>query len=129
MIILNEVYRVVIINMFIKLLPSKEIYFCGLRLDDVINFITKIIRIAPALIILIYNYFFPINKEFNYILLPYNDHKNLNICDIILFEIQIFSLVICLFLVIFSGYSLKISYRNRLLSLLKSNKKRKRKEK
>ena len=122
MIILNEVYRVVIINLFINLLPSKEIYFCGFNLSAVINFITKITRITPALIIFIYK-FFNFDKEFSYILLIDNDSDNLNLCDIILLGIQIFNLVFCFFLVLFSGHTLKIGFKNRLLSFKKEKNK------
>ena len=122
MIILNEVYRVVIINLFINLLPSKEIYFCGFNLSVVINFITKITTITPALIIFIYKFF--TLDEFYCILLIDNDSDNLNFCDIILFGIQIFNLVFCFFLVLFSSHTLKIDFRNRLLSFKEKNKRK-----
>lgn len=117
MILLNEVYHFIIINLFIKLLPSEKIEFCCFYISTAINVITKITKIVPALIKLI-SYF--IHKDdFEKILLIKSSEKCL--CNFILFGIQIINYIICLFLVTINHSFLKGGYRNRLLFLDKMN--------
>ena len=111
-ILINEVYHVIIINLFIQLFPTENIKFCCLNIATAINIITKITKLVPASIIIIYFKFY--DNNFKSFLL----YENLEICfcNYILFGIQIINFIICLLLVIFNHSSLKSSYKNRLLS-------------
>ena len=114
MIILNELFYIIIINLFIKLLPSEKIKFCCFKLSFVINFTTKIIRIIPSLIIVIF-YFYDENKFKKYFSLIDDDKNYFNYCNIILFGIQAFNQFFSIILCLFNSSSLKHSSRNRLL--------------
>ena len=99
MLMLNEIYHIIIINIFIYLLPSEEIRICCIRLSSLINFITKFVRVIPSIII-IFLYFF--NEDFeNEILL---NRKEINYCNIFLFGIQSLIYLIC--------FLVSLSYRS-----------------
>ena len=61
MFMLNEIYHIIIINIFIYLLPSEEIKICYIKLSSLINFVTKFVRIIPCIIIIIL--YFSFNDE------------------------------------------------------------------
>ena len=121
MIILNELFYIIVINLFIKLLPSEKIKFCCFKLSFAINFVTKIVRIIPSLIILTF-YIISNNNFYEYSLL-YEKPKIralksgviINYLYIILFGIQIFNLLFSLLLLICNTSALKNKSRNRLL--------------
>ena len=116
MIILNEIYRAIIIKLFIKLLPSEEIILCCCQLSFAIDFITKIVKIFPALIICL-SYF--LEDDFKEKFLFNKDSENTCFCDYILLGVQIFLFLLCFLICIFNRSSLKFSHRNRILSLKK----------
>ena len=115
MIILIEIYRIIFVNLFIKLLPSNKIKFCCCKISDSINFITKLIKIIPSLIIIL---FYFLNKdEFNkkILLTDIIDDKDNNY-NFILFIIQTMIFIFCLIICLFNRSNLKSSSFNRLLS-------------
>ena len=114
MIIFNELFYIIVINLFIQLLPSDKIKFCCFKLSFTLNFVTKIVRIIPSLTIL--SFYFIANEQFNkYFLLNVVENGDLNYLNIILFGIQIFNILFSLLLLICHTSKLKNKSRNRLL--------------
>ena len=114
MTLLNEINHAIIINLFIKLLPSEEIKLCCFKISFAINFFTKIIKIVPALIIFVA---FCVENDFNKKFLLDKEYKKHFYCNYILFGIQIFLCLFCFIICICCRSSLKRNYRNRILSL------------
>ena len=115
MIILNEFYHIIIINIFIKLLPTeKNEYCCGVTFF--IIFATKMIRIIPSTIIIIFNFLLKceilLKEEKN----P-NNYCCFNYCNLSLFGFQLFILIFCFILCLCNLSSLRFNSRNRLLYL------------
>ena len=113
MILLNEIYYAMIINLFIKLLPSAKLKFCCLKTASMINLVTKITKIIPSLIIFFINF----NNKDDFIQKIYedNDDNFIDISNAILFGTQTLNFFICLILCLLSVSSLKISSKNRIL--------------
>ena len=119
MIILNELFYIIVINLFIQLLPSEKIKFCCFKLSFALNFVTKIVRIIPSLIIFSFLIIYK-DKFRNYLLLNEdiinnNSDNDFNYLDSLLFGIQIFNLLFSLLLLVFNISKLKKMSRNRLL--------------
>ena len=95
---LNEIYHIIIINIFIYLLPSEEIKFCCIKLSSLINFATKFIRIIPSIIIIILYFSFNDEDFENEIIL---NQEELNYCNIFLFGMQSSIYLICFLLSLF----------------------------
>ena len=113
---LNELYHIIIINIFIYLLPSEEIKMCCIRLSSLINFITKFVRIIPSIIIIIlYSLFKDEDFESEIIL----NQKEINYCNLFLFGMQSSIFLICfLFSLCFRSYfrnTSKIRIRNKYI--------------
>ena len=119
--ILNEVYRAIIINLFIKLLPSEEIKLGCCKISFAIDFITKIVKLFPALIICLSF----IDNKFKDKFLFEEKTKGTHYCNYILLGIQIFLYLLCFIICISNRSSLKSSYRNRILTLKKKKLKNK----
>ena len=114
MIILNEVYRIISINLFTSLLPSEKIG--DLNASSYIDFIAKIGRLFPSLIIVIY--YNLKNKEINNILLGEEKYyNNINLCNSIIFGAQFLFLLINVLLFICSFSYIKNSPINRIINL------------
>ena len=115
MIILNEFYHIIIINIFIKLLPTeKNEYCCGVTFF--IIFATKMIRIIPSTIIIIFNFLLKCDE----ILLKEEKNSDdccFNYCNLSLFGFQLFILIFCFILCLCNLSSLRFNSRNRLLYL------------
>ena len=116
MFMINEIYHIVIINIFIYLLPSEEIKICCIRLSTFINFITKFVRIIPSLIIIILYILFEekdFEKEITLI------QEDFNYCNIYLFGTQSLIFLICfLFSLCYKSYfrnTSKIRIRNKYI--------------
>jgi hypothetical protein len=113
---LNELYHIIIINIFIYLLPSEEIKICCIRLSSLINFITKFVRIIPCIIIIIlYISFKDEDFESEMIL----NQEEINYCNLFLFGMQssIF-LIFFIFSLCFRSYfrnTSKIRIRNKYI--------------
>ena len=116
MMILNEVYRAIIINLFIKLLPSEEIKLGCCKISFAIDFITKIVKIFPALIIYLFSIFE--GRFLDKFLLNENSTETCY-SNCVLLGLQILLYLLCFIICIFNPTSLKRSYRNRILSLKK----------
>jgi hypothetical protein len=89
MIILNEIYYAMIINLFIKLLPSEKMKFCCLKTASMINLVTKITKIIPSIIIFFSN--FKNKDDFIQKVYEDNDDNFIDISNAILFGAQTFS--------------------------------------
>ena len=98
MFMLNEIYHIIIINIFIYLLPSEEIKICCIKLSSLLDFITKFIRIIPCIIIIILYFSFNDEDFENEIIL---NQKELNYCNIFLFGAQSSIYLICFVLSLF----------------------------
>jgi hypothetical protein len=116
MFMLNELYHIIIINIFIYLLPSEEIKICCIRLSSLINFITKFVRIIPSLIIIILYILFKDEYFENEMIL---NQEEIYYCNLFLFGTQssIF-LISFLFSLCFRSYfrnTSKIRIRNKYI--------------
>ena len=115
MILFNEIYNDIIINLFIKLLPSEDLEFCCFKISSVINVLTKLTKFIPSLIIFLsYFYYINNNNEFKTII-ELKFEQNFNILDSVLFGIQAFNFMFCFFLCLFNLSSLRVGAKNRLL--------------
>lgn len=109
-ILLNELYRVITINLFIRLLPSNKIG--NLKASILINIVSKIGRIAPSLIIMIYYSF----QKKETILLSF-DTNTIYIGKTIIYGLQsLFMLINLILLLCFFSY-IKNRSINRILNL------------
>ena len=132
-IIFNELYHIICINLFIRLLPSEKMTFCGVQSSTWLNIITKTARLIPSIIIAITL----INYKKNivdYIVPPfvrykaatllgfhydeyYYNYHNMNLSTTIVYGIQILFLLISLFLTLIYFSYLKVKAKNRILNL------------
>ena len=132
-IIFNELNHIICINLFIRLLPSEKITFCGIQPSSWLNIITKTARIIPSIIIAFSLINFKIEAVDYIVDLPtrykaatllglhydeyyYNFHE-INLSCSIIYGIQILFLLINLFLTLFYFSYLKIKAKNRILNL------------
>ena len=117
MFILNEIYHIIIINIFIYLLPSEEIKICSIKLSSLINFITKFARIIPSIIIIILYILFKVEYFENEMI--FLNQEKLNYCNIFLFGTQSSIYLICFILSLcFRSYfrnTSKIRIRNKYI--------------
>jgi hypothetical protein len=132
-IILNELYHIICVNLFIRLLPSEKITFCGIQSSTWLNIMTKTARIIPSIIIAFFLINFkkdvvdyivdvPIRYKaatllgFHYDEYYYNWNE-INLSTSIIYGIQILFLLINLFLTLIYFSYLKIKAKNRILNL------------
>ena len=115
MILFNELYRVITINLFIRLLPSNKIG--NLDASTLINIVSKIGRIAPSLIILIYYSFFEKNQKYITLNKDLKIDEGINIGKTIIFGLQsLFMLINFILFLCFFSY-IKNRSINRILYL------------
>ena len=132
-IIFNELYHIICINLFIRLLPTEKMTFCGVQSSTWLNIITKTARLIPSIIIAItlINY----KKGIvDYIISPdirykaatllgfhydeyYYNFYDINLSTTIIYGIQILFLLISLFLTLIYFSYLKVKAKNRILNL------------
>ena len=132
-IIFNELYHIICINLFIRLLPTEKMTVCGVQSSTWLNIITKTARLIPSIIIAItlINY----KKGIvDYIISPdirykaatllgfhydeyYYNYHNMNLSTTIVYGIQILFLLISLFLTLIYFSYLKVKAKNRILNL------------
>lgn len=118
MIILNELYNTIIINLFINLLPSEKMKICCFELSSMINFITKLIDMLPSIIIiifyLVYSESHDIEHDFFRELISDGNIKDFNLLNSVLFGIQLLMFLICFLICLFCKSLLRISSKNRI---------------
>ena len=132
-IIFNELNHIICINLFIRLLPSEKMTFCGIQSSTWLNIFTKTARIIPSIIIAFslinfkieeVDYIVDIRTRYNAATLLgfhydeyyYNLHE-INLSCSIIYGIQILFLLISLLLTLFYFSYLKIKAKNRILNL------------
>lgn len=119
MIILNDLYNTIIINLFINLLPSEKMKICCFELSSVITFISKIIDMIPSIIIIIFYYLVysddhGFESVFYYELISDGNQIKFNLLNSVLFGIQLFAFIICFFICSCCNSFLRISSKNRI---------------
>lgn len=115
MIILNDLYHTIIINLFINLLPSEKMKVCCFELSSLINFITKIIDMIPSIIIAIF-YLVYQNTESKFFneLISDGNQITFNLLNSVIFGIQVLTFIICFFICLCCNSLLRISSKNRI---------------
>ena len=133
LIIFNELYHIICINLFIRLLPTEKMTYCGIQASSWLNIIAKIARIIPSIIIVFSlkdfkkedaEYIIDENIKYkaatllgsHYDEYYYNFH-DINLSTTILYGAQILFLLLSLLLIIFNFSHLKIRAKNRILNL------------
>ena len=118
MIILNDLYHIIIINLFINLLPSEKMKICCFELSSMINFITKLIDMLPSIIIIIFYlvYSNSQSKKSTFFKELISDGNEIvyNLLNSVLFGIQLLIFIICFFICFCCNSFLRISSRNRI---------------
>jgi len=133
---LNELHHIICINLFMNLLPTENISFLGFQASSWLNMCSKIARIIPSILIIIFLRNWSDENEDNYNNIPrytlhklailinedydeyyFNFHKNVNLCGIFLFGTQIILLITNLIFSILYLSHMKIRSRNRILNL------------
>ena len=115
MILFNEIYNDIIINLFIKLLPSEDLKFCCFKIASIINILTKLTKFIPSLIIFLSYFYYIKCKGIFESIIELKYEKKFNILDSVLFGIQVFNFMFCFFLCLFNLSSLRVGSKNRLL--------------
>ena len=115
LIIFNELYHIISVNYFIILLPTQNLKFGPFKASTLINYITKIGRFIPSLILL-GCYFTNKETKLKTILIGEYYFNGINICNTLIFGIQILLLLInIIFFLFFSSY-MKSGPINRILN-------------
>lgn len=135
LILFNELYHIICINLFIRLLPTEKMTFCGYQASTWLNIITKTARLIPSIIIVftLKNFQKVIEIEVSTIDPPskykaatllgyhydeyYFNFFNINLSASIIYGIQILFLLISFFLTLFYFSYLKNRAKNRILNL------------
>ena len=122
MIILNDLYNTIIINLFINLLPSEKMKICCFELSSIINFNTKIIDMIPSIIIIIFYLVRSDSQElesdFFYELILDGNERKFNLLNSVLFGIQLLFFIICFFICFCCNSFLRISSKNRIRNII-----------
>ena len=132
-IIFNELYHIICVNLFIRLLPSEKMTFCGIQSSTWLNIITKAARIIPSIIIAfslrnfkegVVDYIVDMRIRYKAATLLgmhydeyYYNFFEINLSTSIIYGIQILFLLISLFLTLIYFSYLKIKAKNRILNL------------
>ena len=122
MIILNDLYHTIVINLFIDLLPSELMKICCFELSSMINFITKIINMIPSIIIIIFYLVYSDShkKESDFFneLISDGTKQKFNLLNSVLFGIQLLVFIICFFICFCCNSFLRISSKNRIRNII-----------
>ena len=132
-IIFNELYHIICVNLFIRLLPSEKMTFCGIQSSTWLNIITKAARIIPSIIIAfslrnfkegVIDYIVDMRIRYKAATLLgmhydeyYYNFFEINLSTSIIYGIQMLFLLISLFLTLIYFSYLKIKAKNRILNL------------
>jgi len=135
LILFNELYHIICINLFIRLLPTEKMTFCGFQASTWLNIITKTARLIPSIIIVFtLKNFKEIQEIEDSAILPDKKYKaatllgyhydeyyynffNINLSASIIYGFQILFLLINFFLTLFYFSYLKNKAKNRILNL------------